>query len=254
MENNVTPSKLSSALADVRKAYRVLVPFHEIMKNTLLYINEQCRFYDKDTDIKLYPFGAFADRVIEIDPYDIADELEVKFNDKTYYKNINLVGYSIVRFGGPSVFDHKLNHNQVAELLGFIVPDDRLIMSRLRDVNNILNTQDAENAAGYIVLFAAINNNYNVKESYSVGDSVNDMLWLAEDDEFSGLDMIRELLSSSSDEKIMSNGNEKSILKRYRLDEFADKQSTDWVLRDFAKLVLEEGKVKIFKDRFYSEN
>ena len=254
MENNVTPSKLSSALADVRRAYRVLVPFNEMMKNTLLYINEQCRFYDKDTDIKLYPFGAFADRVIEIDPYDIADELEVKFNDKTYYKNINLVGYSIVRFGGPSVFDHKLNHNQVAELLGFIVPDDRLIMSRLRDVNNILNTQDAENAAGYIVLFAAINNNYNVKESYSVGDSVNDMLWLAEDDEFSGLDMIRELLSSSSDEKIMSNGNEKSILKRYRLDEFADKQSTDWVLRDFAKLVLEEGKVKIFKDRFYSEN
>lgn len=160
MENNVTPSKLSSALADVRKAYRVLVPFHEIMKNTLLYINEQCRFYDKDTDIKLYPFGAFADRVIEIDPPNIADKLEVEFNDKTYYKNINLVGYSIVRFGGPSVFDHKLNHNQVAELLGFIVPDDRLIMSRLRDVNNILNTQDAENAAGYIVLFAAINNNY----------------------------------------------------------------------------------------------
>ena len=104
------------------------------------------------------------------------------------------------------------------------------------------------------MLFAAINNNYNVKESYSVGDSVNDMLWLAEDDEFSGLDMIRELLSSSSDEKIMSNDDEKSILKRYRLEEFADKQSTDQVLRDFAKLVLEEGKFKIFKDRFYSEN
>ena len=143
MENNVTPSKLSSALADVRKAYRVLVPFHEIMKNTLLYIKEQCRFYDKNTDVKLYPFGAFADRVIEIDPYKIADELEVKFNDKTYYQNINLVGYSIVRFGGPNVFSRKRKHNQVAELLGFIVPDDRLIMSRLRDVNNILNTQDA---------------------------------------------------------------------------------------------------------------
>ena len=97
---NVNPSQLSSALADVRRAYRVLVPFNEMMKNTLLYIKEQCRFYDKDTDIKLYPFGAFADRVIEIDPYNIADELEVKFNDKTYYQNINLVGYSIVRFGG----------------------------------------------------------------------------------------------------------------------------------------------------------
>ena len=254
MENNVTPSKLSSALADVRKAYRVLVPFHEIMKNTLLYINEQCRFYDKDTDIKLYPFGAFADRVIEIDPYNIADDLEVKFNDKTYYQNINLVGYSIVRFGGPSVFDHKLNHNQVAELLGFIVPDDRLIMSRLRDVNNILNTQDAENASGYIVLFAAINNNYIVEESYDVGDHIDDMLWLAEDDEFSGLDMIRELLSSSTDEKIMSNGDEKSILKRYRLEEFADNQSTDRVLRDFAKLVFDESGIKLFKDRFYSEN
>ena len=248
MENNVTPSKLSSALADVRKAYRVLVPFHEIMKNTLLYINEQCRFYDKDTDIKLYPFGAFADRVIEIDPYNIADDLEVKFNDKTYYQNINLVGYSIVRFGGPSVFDHKLNHNQVAELLGFIVPDDRLIMSRLRDVNNILNTQDAENAAGYIVLFAAINNNYIVEDPDKLA---KDMLWLAEDDEFSGLDMIRELLSSSSDEKIMSNGDEKSILKRYRLEDFADKQSTDRVLRDFAKLVFDESNVKLFKDQFY---
>ena len=250
MENNVTPSKLSSALADVRKAYRVLVPFHEIMKNTLLYIKEQCRFYDKNTDVKLYPFGAFADRVIEIDPYKIADELEVKFNDKTYYQNINLVGYSIVRFGGPNVFSRKRKHNQVAELLGFIVPDDRLIMSRLRDVNNILNTQDAENAAGYIVLFAAINNNYIVEDPDKLADKLaKDMLWLAEDDEFSGLDMIRELLSSSSDEKIMSNGDEKSILKRYRLEEFADKQSTDRVLRDFAKLVLEEGKVKIFKDR-----
>ena len=255
MENNVTPSKLSSALADVRKAYRVLVPFHEIMKNTLLYIKEQYRFYDKNTDVKLYPFGAFADRVIEIDPYKIADELEVKFNDKTYYQNINLVGYSIVRFGGPNVFSRKRKHNQVAELLGFIVPDDRLIMSRLRDVNNILNTQDAENAAGYIVLFAAINNNYIVEDPDKLADKLaKDMLWLAEDDEFSGLDMIRELLSSSSDEKIMSNGDEKSILKRYRLEEFADKQSTDRVLRDFAKLVLEEGKVKIFKDRFYSEN
>ena len=252
MENNVTPSKLSSALADVRKAYRVLVPFHEIMKNTLLYIKEQCCFYDKDTDIKLYPFGAFADRVIEIDPYNIADELEVKFNDKTYYQNINLVGYSIVRFGGPSVFDHKLNHNQVAELLGFIVPDDRLIMSRLRDVNNILNTQDAENAAGYIVLFAAINNNYIVEDPDKLADKLaKDMLWLAEDDEFSGLDMIRELLSSSSDEKIMSNGDEKSILKRYRLEEFADNQSTDRVLRDFDNLVFDESGIKLFNEQFY---
>ena len=257
MENNVTPSKLSSALADVRKAYRVLVPFHEMMKNTLLYINEQCRFYDKDTDIKLYPFGAFADRVIEIDPYNyniaIADELEVKFNDKTYYKNINLVGYSIVRFGGPSVFDHELYHNQVAELLGFIVPDDRLIMSRLRDVNNILNTQDAENASGYIVLFAAINNNYMTDEFYDVGDYIDDLLWLAENDGFSGLDMIRELLSSPSDEKIISNifGDKTSILKRYRLEDFADKQSKDRVLRDFAELVLDESGIKLFNDQFY---
>ena len=256
MENNVTPSKLSSALADVRKAYRVLVPFHEMMKNTLLYINEQCRFYDKDTDIKLYPFGAFADRVIEIDPYNyniaIADELEVKFNDKTYYKNINLVGYSIVRFGGPSVFDHELYHNQVAELLGFIVPDDRLIMSRLRDVNNILNTQDAENASGYIVLFAAIDDNYiiDVEEVYDVRDYI-DELWLVEDDEDEGLAKVRELLSSPSDEKIMSNGDEKSILKRYRLEDFADKQSTDRVLRDFAKLVFDESNVELFKDQFY---
>ena len=96
---------------------------------------------------------------------------------------------------------------------------------------------------------------YIVEDPDKLADKLaKDMLWLAEDDEFSGLDMIRELLSSSSDEKIMSNGDEKSILKRYRLEEFADKQSTDRVLRDFAKLVLEEGKVKIFKDRFYSEN
>ena len=250
MENKVIPSKLSSALADVRKAYRVLVPFHEMMKNTLLYIKEQCRFYDKNTDVKLYPFGAFSDRVIsETSP----QKREVKFNDRTfcqniyYYQNINFVGFSQVRFGCPREF----NHNQVAELWGFIVPDDRFIMSRLRDVNNILNMQDAEDAAGYIVLFAAINNNYIVEDP---DDLAEDMLWLAEDDDFEGLDKIRELLSSPSDEKIMSNGDEKSILKRYRLEEFADNQSTDRVLRDFAKLVFDESGIKLFKDRFYSEN
>ena len=251
VENKVNPSQLSSALDDVRRAYRVLVSFHEMMKNTLLYINEQCRFYDKDTDIKLYPFGAFAERVIEIDPHNIADkldEIEVKFNDKTYYKNINLVGYSIVRFGGPSVF----NYNQVAELWGFIIPDDRLIMNRLNGVDGILNVQDAENASGYIVLFAAIDDNYiiDVEEVYDVRDYI-DELWLVEDDEDEGLAKVRELLSSPSDEKIMSNGDEKSILKRYRLEDFADKQSTDRVLRDFAKLVFDESNVELFKDQFY---
>ena len=52
----------------------------------------------------------------------------------------------------------------------------------------------------------------------------------------------------------MSKGDEKSILKRYRLEEFADNQSTDRVLRDFAKLVFDESGIKLFKDRFYSEN
>ena len=155
-------------------------------------------------------------------------------------------------FGGPA----KFNHNQVAELWGFVVPDDRFIMNRLHGIDDILNVQDAENATGYIVLFAAINNNYIVEESYNVGDYVDDQLWLVENDKDEGLAKIRELLSSppNSDEKIMSKGDEKSILKRYRLEDFADNQSTDRVLRDFAKLVLEEGKVKIFKDRFYSEN
>ena len=143
------------------------------------------------------------------------------------------------------------NHNQVAELWGFIIPDDRLIMNRLNGVDGILNVQDAENASGYIVLFAAINNNYITEESYDVGDDIDDLLWLVEDDEEEGLAKVRELLSSPSDEKIMSNGDEKSILKRYRLEDFADKQSTDRVLRDFAKLVFDESNVKLFKDQFY---
>lgn len=253
---NVKPSQLSSALADVRKAYRVLVPFQDMIKNILLYIKEQYRFDEldkKNIDVYLYPFGAFADRVInEIG----SEKIEVSFNDKTYYQNIylyqniNFTGYTSVWFGGPA----KFNHNQVAELWGFVVPDDRFIMNRLHGIDDILNVQDAENASGYIVLFAAINNNYIVEESYNVGDYVDDMLWLADDDKYEGLEKIRELLSSPSDEKIMSKDDDMSILKRYRLEEFADKQSTDRVLRDFAKLVLEEGKVKIFKDRFYSEN
>ena len=246
---NVNPSQLSSALADVRRAYRVLVPFNEMMKNTLLYIKEQYRFNDKDVDIYLYPFGAFADKVIsELG----GGAIEVTFNKKTASQNINLVGYSYAWFGGPS--RSESNPHQVVELWGFIVPDDRLAMNRLCGIDNVLNVQDAENASGYIVLFAAINNNYITEESYDVGDYIDDLLWLAEDDDFEGLDKIRELLSSPSDEKIMSKDDDMSILKRYRLEEFADKQSTDRVLRDFAKLVLEEGKVKIFKDPFYSEN
>ena len=103
MENNVTPSQLSSALADVRRAYRVLVPFNEMMKNTLLYIKEQYRFNDKDVNVELYPYGVFADKVIKDSQSKVIAYPEVKFNDKTYYQNVNLVGYSIVRFGGPSV-------------------------------------------------------------------------------------------------------------------------------------------------------
>ena len=244
---NVNPSQLSSALADVRRAYRVLVPFNEMMKNTLLYIKEQYRFNDKDVDIYLYPFGAFADKVIsELG----GGAIEVTFNKKTASQNINLVGYSYAWFGGPS--RSESNPHQVVELWGFIVPDDRLAMNRLCGIDNVLNVQDAENASGYIVLFAAISNNYPVE----VTDDklAKDVLWLAEDDEDDGLGKVCELLSSPSDEKIMSKDDDMSILKRYRLEEFADKQSTDRVLRDFAKLVLEEGKVKIFKDRFYSEN
>ena len=245
---NVNPSQLSSALADVRRAYRVLVPFNEMMKNTLLYIKEQYRFNDKDVDIYLYPFGAFADKVIsELG----GGAIEVTFNNDTFFKSVNFTGCSSVLFGGPSVFSHKRKHNQVAALWGFIIPDDRLIMNRLNGVDGILNVQDAENASGYIVLFAAINNNYITEESYDVGDDIDDLLWLVEDDEEEGLAKVRELLSSPSDEKIMSNGDEKSILKRYRLEDFADKQSTDRVLRDFAKLVFDESNVKLFKDQFY---
>ena len=241
---NVNPSQLSSALADVRRAYRVLVPFNEMMKNTLLYIKEQYRFNDKDVDIYLYPFGAFADKVIsELG----GGAIEVTFNKKTASQNINLVGYSYAWFGGPS--RSESNPHQVVELWGFIVPDDRLAMNRLCGIDNILNVQDAENASGYIVLFAAISNNYPVE----VTDDklAEDVLWLAEDDEDDGLGKVCELLSSPSDEKIMSKGEEKTILKRYRLEDFADKRHTDRVLRDFAELVLDESGIKIFNDQWY---
>ena len=239
------------SLADVRKAYRVLVPFHEIMKNTLLYIKEQYRFNDKDVNVELYPFGVFADKVIKGSQSKVIAYPEVKFNDKTYYQNVNLVGYSSVWFCGPNVFSRKRNHNQVAELWGFIIPDDRLIMNRLNGVDGILNVQDAENASGYIVLFAAINNNYITEESYDVGDYIDDLLWLAEDDEDEGLGKVCELLSSPSDEKIMSKDDDMSILKRYRLEEFADNQSTDRVLRDFDNLVFDESGIKLFNEQFY---
>ena len=223
MENDsVNPSQLSSALADVRKAYRVLVPFQEMMKNTLLYIQEQYRFNNnKDWDIWLYPCGAFANSVIRkigLKP------IEVIFNKNTSCQNISFVGYSIVWFGGPD----KFSENKVAELWGFIVLDDRLIINSLRDVDDIVSVQDAESAIGYIVLFAAVKDTNRLS---------NKVLWLVENDRDEGLKKICELLSSPSDEKIKIMSNEKG-------DE----------MRDFAKLVLEEGKVKIFKDRFYSEN
>ncbi|HIX56783.1 MAG TPA: hypothetical protein H9850_04855 [Candidatus Anaerobiospirillum pullistercoris] len=251
VKNKVNSSQLSSALADMRRAYRVLVPFQERMKKTLLYIKEQYRFDDKDFYIRLYPFGAFADRVISKVK---EEEIEVWFNNDTFFRNVNFVGYSSVWFGGPSVFSRKRKHNQVAELRGIIVPDDSFIMSRVSGVDNILNMQDAENASGYIVLFAAINNDYIdyiTEESYNIGDDVGDPLWLVENDKDEGLAKIRELLSSRSDKKIMSNGDEISILKRYRLEDFADKRHTDRVLRDFAELVLDESGIKIFNDQWY---
>ena len=249
MRNKVNPSQLSSDLADMRRAYRVLVPFQEMMKSTLLYIKEQYRFNDKDFGVELYPFGAFADNVIST-----VESSLIVFNNDTLFKNVDFTGYSSVLFGGPNVFSRKRKHNQVVELWGFIIPDDRLIMNRLHDVDDILNVQDADDASGYIVLFAAINNDYVTEEICNIGDYINDLLWLAKDDEFEGLYTIRELLSSRSDKKIMSNGDEMSILKRYRLEEFADKQSTDRVLRDFAKLVLDKIGLKIFKEQFYKRS
>ena len=249
VKNKVSSSQLSSALADIRRAYRVLVPFQERMKNTLLYIKEQYRFDDKDVDVYLYPFGTFADRVISKIG---ARPIEVTFNNNTFSRNIDFVGYSSVWFGGPSVFSRKRKHNQVAELWGFIIPDDRLAVNRLHGVDDILNIQDAEYASGYIVLFAAINNDYITKKYYSVGYCIKKLvLWLVENDKDEGLAKISELLSSPSDEKIMSKGEEKTILKRYRLEEFADKRHTDRVLRDFAELVLDESGIKIFNDQWY---
>ena len=247
-KNTVNLSQLSSDLADMRRAYRVLVPFQEMMKSTLLYIKEQYRFNNKYDSADLYPFGTFADKVISTIG---ATPISVEFNNNTFFRNVDFAGYSSVWFGGPSVFSRKRKHNQVVELWGFIIPDDSLIMDRLHGVNDIFNVQDAENASGYIVLFAAINNDYITEEICNVGDYLDDVLWLAKDDEFEGLYTIRELLSSRSGKKIMSHEDEMSILKRYRLEEFADKQSTDQVLRDFAKLVLDKSGIKIFKDQFY---
>ena len=94
-----------------------------MMKNTLLYIKNQYRFNNPDWNVELYPYGVFVDKRIGSYP-------TVKFNDKTYYQKIDLDGYSSVWFGGPSEF----YHNQVAELWGFIVPDDRLIINRLHKI------------------------------------------------------------------------------------------------------------------------
>ena len=251
MRNKVNPSQLSSDLADMRRAYRVLVPFQEMMKNTLLYIKEQYRFNDNSYGVKLYPFGAFVDNVISTSG---AEAIEVTFNNDTFFKSVNFTGCSSVLFGGPSVFSHKRKHNQVAALWGFIIPDDRLIMNRLQD--DILNIQDAENASGYIVLFAFIDNDCITEDYYNVGDCLAHIEELMmDDDAFEKLyTNIRKLLSSRSDKKIMSNGDEMSILKRYCLEEFADKQSTDRVLRDFAKLVLDKIGLKIFKEPFYERS
>ena len=226
--------EIDNIFVDVRNAFRLLTRYQERVLNIVNYIREQTPYTDMWGSKNWY-----------------SDEIKSRRNspDKDYAK-LNVFKDM---WGLDFLYGHFFEYyfgitkkgRYTIEMSIFQVSDDGYFISNdeNKHMTDISSYANSEISHSYIVFNVSV---YTTKQS---------QLWLHDPDrpEDDGKDFLTRFLESSIDKIITSTDKEHTILKKYEMQQFTSQSEADKVIRDFAKLILDNTGVRIFKESFYRD-
>ena len=226
--------EIDNIFVDVRNAFRLLTRYQERVLNIVNYIREQTPYTDMWGSKNWY-----------------SDEIKSRRNspDKEYAKlNVFKDMWGLDFLYGhffEYYFGRKKKGRYTIEMSIFQVSDDGYFISNdeNKHMTDISSYANSEISHSYIVFNVSV---YTTKQS---------QLWLHDPDrpEEDWKDFLTRFLESSIDKIITSTDKEHTILKKYEMQQFTSQSEADKVIRDFAKLILDNTGVRIFKESFYRD-
>lgn len=226
--------EIDNIFVDVRNAFRLLTRYQERVLNIVNYIREQTPYTDMWGSKNWY-----------------SDEIKSRRNspDKEYAK-LNVFKDM---WGLDFLYGHFFEYyfgitkkgRYTIEMSIFQVSDDGYFISNdeNKHMTDISSYANSEISHSYLVFNVSV---YTTKQS---------QLWLHDPDrpEEDWKDFLTRFLESSIDKIITSTDKEHTILKKYEMQQFTSQSEADKVIRDFAKLILDNTGVRIFKESFYRD-
>ena len=226
--------EIDNIFVDVRNAFRLLTRYQERVLNIVNYIREQTPYTDMWGSKNWY-----------------SDEIKSRRNspDKEYAKlNVFKDMWGLDFLYGhffEYYFGRKKKGRYTIEMSIFQVSDDGYFISNdeNKHMTDISSYANSEISHSYLVFNVSV---YTTKQS---------QLWLHDPDrpEEDWKDFLTRFLESSIDKIITSTDKEHTILKKYEMQQFTSQSEADKVITDFAKLVLDNTGVRIFKESFYRD-
>ena len=226
--------EIDNIFVDVRNAFRLLTRYQERVLNIVNYIREQTPYTDMWGSKNWY-----------------SDEIKSRRNspDKEYAKLNVFKDMWGLDFLYGHFFEYYFGRTKkgryTIEMSIFQVSDDGYFISNdeNKHMTDISSYANSEISHSYLVFNVSV---YTTKQS---------QLWLHDPDrpEEDWKDFLTRFLESSIDKIITSTDKEHTILKKYEMQQFTSQSEADKVITDFAKLVLDNTGVGIFKESFYRD-
>lgn len=226
--------EIDNIFVDVRNAFRLLTRYQERVLNIVNYIREQTPYTDMWGSKNWY-----------------SDEIKSRRNspDKEYAKLNVFKDMWGLDFLYGHFFEYYFGSTKkgryTIEMSIFQVSDDGYFISNdeNKHMTDISSYANSEISHSYIVFNVSV---YTTKQS---------QLWLHDPDrpEEDWENFLTRFLESSIDKIITSTDKEYTILKKYEMQQFTSQSEADKVITDFAKLVLDNTGVRIFKESFYRD-
>ena len=226
--------EIDNIFVDVRNAFRLLTRYQERVLNIVNYIREQTPYKDMWGSKNWY-----------------SDEIKSRRNspDKEYAKLNVFKDMWGLDFLYGHFFEYYFGSTKkgryTIEMSIFQVSDDGYFISNdeNKHMTDISSYANSEISHSYIVFNVSV---YTTKQS---------QLWLHDPDrpEEDWENFLTRFLESSIDKIITSTDKEYTILKKYEMQQFSSQSEADKVITDFAKLVLDNTGVRIFKESFYRD-
>lgn len=252
-------NEISKALVDVRKSFRLLMDFQDIMLKTIYYIQD-CSKY-KGEEIRGAGNWYF---------YNLAyGKRSREDKDNSFFHDIRLSRKTVAGSFFPAwFFDYELGNTRISNrntCFAIIqIADDGVFNTKkviyeqnAPELSNTENFIDAENANS-LLLFAfdvyrgnspkfwlSQNGQQSTTESY---DPCYELFYhiLGKNLQKSALRGSKRFIYNNEEE------HEINIVQPYSIERFTSKEDIDEVIRDFANLVKKEAKLEIFNAEFYS--